>query len=503
MTFPKDFRWGVSNSGFQFEMGDPTGKNIDPNTDWYVWVHDTNNIQRGIVSGDLPENGVNYWNLYNKDHDIAKKLGLNAYRIGIEWSRIFQESTSNIEVGVQRASDKNIAKIDVNDDALENLEKIANKDAVSHYRAVIEDLRVNDFEVFVCLNHFTLPLWIHDPIVVHNTKLRKGPKGWVNEDTLIEFTKYAAYAAWKLGDIVDKWATFNEPMVIPETSYIIPESGFPPALRNFKASKKAAKHMTIAHARSYDVIKKIDTIKADKDSLSAADVGLIHNVIPTKPFSAEKKSDVKAAEFMNHMHNHFFIQSVCNGWLDENLNGVKDRGEAKHYLGQRLDWLGVNYYSREVMKGRASILAKLFAGIPAIPDMVPNYGFLCQPNSKSADRLQTSDSGWEIYPEGILDALKAMKTYGKPLYVTENGVADAKDTFRSSFIIEHLKVLERAINEEKIDIRGYLHWSLTDNYEWSKGFRMKFGLYSVDLETKARKERKSAKIYEKIIKGEQ
>jgi len=263
-----------------------------------------------------------------------------------------------------------------------------------------------------------------------------------------------------------------------------------------------ALHLVIAHARSYDVIKKIDTIKADEESGSAATVGLIHNVIPTRPFSSKRKSDTKAVEFMGNMHNHFFVQPVCNGWLDENLNGVKEKEEVKNYLGQRLDWLGVNYYSRFVVKGKISILARMFAGISAVPEMVRDYGFVCQPNAKSADGLQTSDLGWEIYPEGMLEALNAMKMYEKPLYVTENGIADERDALRPSFIIEHLKVLERAVSEEKIEVRGYFHWFLTDNYEWVRGFGPKFGLYSVDLETKSRKSRKSAEIYKKIIKGE-
>lgn len=502
MIFPEDFLWGASNSGFQFEMGDPAGKNIDPNTDWYVWVHDPSNIQRGVVSGDLPERGVDYWNLYKKDHAIAKRLGLNAYRIGIEWSRIFPKSTSAIDVGVDRASDGNIAKIDVDDSALENLGEIADKDAVSHYRDMIQDLRANDFEVFVCLNHFTLPSWIHDPITVRKRRLRGGPKGWVDENTIIEFTKYAAYLALELGDIVDNWATFNEPTVVPETGYMIPQSGFPPGLNNFRASRKVALHLVIAHARSYDVIKKIDTIKADEKSGSTTTVGLIHNVIPPRPFSSKSKSDTKAVAFMDNMHNHFFVQCVCNGWLDENLNGVKETEEVKNYLGQRLDWLGVNYYTRSVVKGKTSILAKMFAGVSAIPEMVHDFGFVCQPNAKSADGLQTSDLGWEIYPEGMLDALNAMKIYGKPLYITENGIADGRDALRPSFIIEHLKVLERAVSEEKIDVRGYFHWSLTDNYEWAKGFGPKFGLYSVDLKMKSRKSRKSAETYKNIIKGE-
>jgi len=501
MVFPKGFLWGVSNSGFQFEMGDLAGRNIDSNTDWYAWVHDAVNIQRGTVSGDLPENGVDYWSFYMKDHRIARKVGLNAYRIGVEWSRIFPESTSLIQVGVEKASDGNIAEIMVDDAALESLEEVANSDAINHYRAVIEDLRVRDFKVFVCLNHFTLPLWIHDPITVRDSRLRKGPKGWVDEGTVIEFTKYAAYVAWKLGDIVDKWATFNEPMVISETGYLIPESGFPPALNNFRASRKAAINMAVAHARACDAMKRADTVKADDDSYNPAAVGLIHNIIPARPLVAESGADVKAAEFMNHMHNHFFLESVCNGWLDRNFNGVRDKGEVKSYTGQRLDWLGVNYYTRLVVKGRKSRLARLFAGIPVIPEMVQNYGFGCKPNSTSVEGRPTSDSGWEIYPEGMLEALKLMERYGRPLHITENGTADAKDALRPKFLIEHLKVLDRAINEDKLDIRGYFHWSLTDNYEWTKGFSMKFGLYSVDLKTKMRRERKSAKTYREIIEG--
>jgi beta-galactosidase len=229
---------------------------------------------------------------------------------------------------------------------------------------------------------------------------------------------------------------------------------------------------------------------------------LIHSVIPGRPFSSEKKSDVKAAEFMNIMHNNFFIQAICDGWLDENLNGVKEKEETKNYLGQRLDWLGVNYYTRIVAKGKASLLAKIFAGISVIPEVVAGYGMTCKPNSKSADGFPTSDYGWEVYPEGMLEVLRAMKKYGKPLYVTENGIADEKDTLRPSYLIEHLKALEKAISEEKIDVRGYFPWSLTDNYEWARGFGQKFGLYSVDLETKTRKSRTSADVLKGIVKGE-
>ena len=499
MGFPQKFLWGTSNSGFQFEMGDSAGLNVDSGSDWYLWVHDKTNIEKGVVSGDLPENGVDYWNLYKKDHNIAHRLGLNAYRIGIEWSRIFPKSTAAIKVKFEKAADGSFAKIEVDDAALKRLDEVADKVAVNHYRAMIEDLRNKGIKVFVCLNHFTLPLWIHNPITVRDTKLRQGPKGWADKQIIVEFTKYSAYVAWKLGDVVDEWATFNEPMVMPETGYLIPQSGFPPGLNNFLVSRKVAFNLAVAHARAYDVIKKADTVKADEDSASAADVGVIHNVIPAMPFRAENEADVKAADFLNRMHNHYFPQSACSGWVDRNLNGLLGKGEIKDYLKDRLDWLGVNYYTRAVVKGKKSLLARIFAGMQAVPGMAENYGFLCKPNSTSADGRPVTDSGWEIYPEGLLEALKAMHRYGRPLYVTENGLADVKDTLRPQFLIDHLKILEKAINEEKINVKGYFHWALTDNYEWAKGFSMKFGLCEVELKTKKRKERKSAMAYKNII----
>jgi len=499
MVFPDDLLWGVSLSGFQFEMGDPAGRGIDPNTDWYAWVHDPLNMQKGVVSGDLPENSVDYWNLYKEDHKIAESLGLNAYRIGIEWSRIFPKSTSHVEVGLERGTDGRIARIEIDDSTIQKLDEAANKDALRHYREIIKDLRARGFTVFLCLNHFTLPLWVHDPIGVRDTKLRHGPRGWVDEQTVIEFTKYAAYLASKLGDIADRWATFNEPTVVSEMGYMIPQSGFPPGLVNFKASSKAGVHMVVAHARAFDAIKEFDKIKADADSLSPADVGVIHAIIPVKPLNVQRESDVKAAEFLNHMHNHFFTQAAVTGWLDENLSRRKERGEMKNYLGQRLDWLGVNYYSRAVVKGKRSILARLFAGIDAIPEMAEGYGFGCGPNSKSVEGMPTSDFGAEIYPQGIIEALETVKGYGEPMYITEHGIADAKDLLRPRFLVDHLKLLEGAIEEGRFDLRGYFHWALIDNYEWARGFRMKFGLFAVDLKTKKRVARKSANIYKKIV----
>lgn len=503
--FPRDFLWGVSEAGFQFEMGDPNGRNIDPNTDWFKWVHDPKNISNKVVSGDFPENGVNYWDLYNFDHDLARGMGMNAYRLGVEWSRIFPKSTLSVEVGVEAAADGGISKVNIDSGDLEKLEALANIDALKHYSKIIDDLKNKNFKVIVCLNHFTLPLWIHDPIIVRDSKLKQGPRGWYDRSTIVEFVKYAAFMAWKLGDSVDMWATFNEPNVVA-MSYLTNLGGFPPGVQMnvmnaFKAFTRVSLNMSIAHARAFEVIKKFDNQRADADSSEPASVGVIQNVIPVMPYDPSREADIKASRFIENMHSKLFIEAVASGWFDANLNGVKDGGEVKTYLGNKLDWLGLNYYTRMVSSGKKSFLARVFMGIQAIPSIMEGYGFACKANDFSKDNRPTSDYGWELYPEGLERVLVEMSKYGKPIYVTENGIADSEDRLRPRYIVEHLKVLENLVEEKRVDVRGYFHWALTDNYEWAKGFSMRFGLYSVELKTKKRLLRGSVEILKKIIKN--
>ena len=494
MGFPSDFLWGASTSGFQSEMGNPEGLNVDCKSDWFLWVHEKSNIEKGIVSGDFPENGVNSWDHYEKDHDVACKIGLNAYRISVEWSRIFPRSTTSVETKLEMAG-KLCSWIEINLSSLKKLDKIANGSAIIHYRKVIEDLRKKGFKVFVCLNHFTLPLWIHNPIVARNSGFRNGPRGWIDKNTIIEFAKYAAYCAWKLGDLVDEWVTFNEPMVPSEMGYLNSQFGFPPGANEVELFKRAALNITVAHARAYDAIKSTDTFRADKNSMAEANIGLIHNVIPAMPLNHKSNLDVEKAESFDYLHNHFILQSVTEGWLDENLNGLKEQGETKECLRERIDWVGVNYYTRSVFKGQEAPSNSLPSKNWVIPEATERYGFLCEPNSFSADGNPTSDFGWEIYPVGLIYALKSMQRYKRKLIIMENGVADRDDVIRPRFIVDHLEMLDRALNEEKIDVKGYFHWSLTNNYEWAKGFSMKFGLCEIRMDTKDRLPRKSAEVY--------
>ena len=123
---PEGFLWGVSESGFQFEMGDRLRRNIDTNTDWWHWVRDKSNIEKELVSGDLPEEGINYYELYDKDHELAASIGLNAYRIGVEWSRIFPWPTTHVDVSYTVDESYGLIKeVKIKKSTIEELDKLA------------------------------------------------------------------------------------------------------------------------------------------------------------------------------------------------------------------------------------------------------------------------------------------------------------------------------------------------------------------------------------------
>src|SRR5262245_27137612 len=209
LPFPEGFLWGTAISGFQSDMG--VGAPDDLDTDWWVWVRDPANIAAGRVSGDLPENGPGFWNFYLRDaKNVRRKLRGNAFRMGIEWSRIFPTSTASVDIsgGITPA-------------VLAQLDALADQSAVAHYRDVFTTLWTQGLQPMVTLNHFSLPLWVHDPIEVRDAFASVDPLvgpvppgiargGWLDPAIVDEFTKFAAYAGWKFGDLVDLWVTLNE-----------------------------------------------------------------------------------------------------------------------------------------------------------------------------------------------------------------------------------------------------------------------------------------------------
>jgi len=455
LKIPRDFLLGFSESGFQFEMGYPGHE--DPYTDWWQWVHSPDNIAGGIVSGDLPENGPAYLALYKVDHDIAESLGANTLRLGVEWSRLFPESTRDVKVSVERDENGVITHIDINESSLKALLEKVNKNAVEQYRRVFKDWVDRGRKLILNLNHFTLPIWIHDPINVRIKGVFNAPSGWLQEDTIIEFTKYAYVVASLFGDLVDAWSTMNEPNVVAIAGYLISKSGFPPGIPSIDLAMLALRNQIIAHARAYDVLK----------STTSKPVGVIINYTWFEPLNSESESDRQAVEQASYIYNYVFIDAVTTG---HSLLVVSDS------LKNRLDWIGVNYYTRMVVTSTSK------PGMNWKP--VPGYGSLCTPSGTSKAGRPCSEFGWEFYPEGLEKTLIAVyERYHLPVIVTENGVADSTDWLRPRYLVRHIEAVLKTI-ERGVDVKGYLHWALVDNYEWAMGFNMKFGLVKVDMESK-------------------
>jgi len=474
--FNDDFLLGFSISGFQSEMGISDN---DENSDWWKWVHDKNNIRTGIVSGDFPEHGVAYWDLYRTYNEIARSLGSNAFRLGLEWTRLFPNAAPEIKVDVTEDG-SDIVSIDVTENTLNEMDKIVNKRALNHYRDIFENVIENGMKLIINAYHWPLPIALHDPIESRENGLRNDQNGWINRKTVIEFVKYAAYLSWKFGDIAHQFSIMNEPNVVFGNGYFNVKSGFPPSYPSIEAGNLAKKHIIEAIGRSYDEMKKF----------SKKPVGLIY---ANADFLPESEKDRDATEKALYNERYSFFDSLRNGdmkWVREVNNASEfseKSNEIRDDLKGKLDWIGVNYYTRNVIRARGEGYS-----------VVKGYGHNAVAGMKSKAGKEVSDFGWELYPEGLYNVLKQYhERYKLPLIVTENGVADSADILRPKYLVSHIYQVEKAI-KNGIDVRGYLHWSLLDNYEWSSGFGMKFGLLGVDIETKKIQMRPSALVFKRI-----
>lgn len=501
--FPKGFMWGVAGSGFQTEMGGGT-QNSDQGSDWWAWVRDQKNISSGHVSGDLPENGPGGWGTaFDQDIKLARGLGMNTWRMGVEWSRIFPTSTAAV------ANGKTITAAD-----LQALDALADQDAVARYRKIITSARATGMKPFVTLSHFTLPLWIHDPIAVRDSLDGRGADdplpadlparaGWLTDTTATEFRKYAAYMGWKFGDLVDWWAPLNEPMVVAVGGYVnVPgayASWFPPGANSYAAARKAIETMVAANAAAYDELRANDRTDADRDR-RATRVGLVHNMIHFVPSDPKKPADVKSTRNAEQIFNRTFPNAVINGFLDRNVNGKVEAGEKDPSMAGKADFLGVNYYFRGRITGLGTSLSTNIGLLDFLPSVT--YRWALNPNGPPCPTT-CSDFGNEIDIAGFGSVLRQAATYKRPLLVTENGIADASDSKRPKFLVQSLHQVYRqaARRSKSAPVIGWLHWSLTDNFEWSAGYTPRFGLYSYDPKSLERTARPSADLVRRIVTG--
>jgi len=487
--FPHGFLWGTAISGFQTEMG--RRRNEDRGSDWWVWAHDPANIAAHRVSGDKPELGPGDYALFRTDIALAHdQLHNNAMRISIEWSRIFPRSTAGVTGPLDLAE-------------LKRLDKLADPRAVRHYREELIAIRGASMTPFVTVNHFTLPLWIDDPISARDALARLGPNeappsglpraGWLSASTVPEFAKYCAYLAWKYGKLVHFWTPINEPVVVASSGYVnipgVVGDFFPPGVLNYPAAIRSLVNMVRANAACYDAIHKWDPHAA---------VGLVQNMVAFTPANPNSATDVMATKHANYLFNSWFLNAAVRGDIDANGNGVIDPGEHHRQLVGKADFIGVNYYFR----GRVSALGSPLTPTIPVLDFLPSTNYRTRQNPHAPPCPTTcSDFGNEIYPAGLTQVLRIAGSYDLPVYITENGIADARDRLRPSYMVKQLLVLLAAIRHHIADVRGFFEWSLVDNFEWSAGYAEKFGLYSFDTRTLKRTPRPSARYYGQIAQA--
>jgi beta-glucosidase/6-phospho-beta-glucosidase/beta-galactosidase len=198
---------------------------------------------------------------------------------------------------------------------------------------------------------------------------------------------------------------------------------------------------------------------------------------PAKPGS---RQDRTATAHANYLFNRTFLDAAIKGDYDTNANGVIDPGEHHDELARKADYVGVNYYRTGAVTGLPQPLSK---SIP-LYDFIPKVEY-----TKKECPKDCSDLGWKIAPSGLKDSINLAARYKLPIYITENGIADARDKKRAAYIRDHIRVVRQAVRAGK-DVRGYFYWSEEDNLEWAGGYAPKFGLF-----TKNRKMRPSAKVF--------
>lgn len=270
--------------------------------------------------------------------------------------------------------------------------------------------------------------------------------GWLSPEMPQCLARYAKKCAEVLGDEADFWITINEPMIYTTMAYVLGE--FPPREKSAWRAMCLVKSFPRVHGAMYDAIKEV---------LPQAQVGWSENYSYIESYDKNF-----LARTLTRIWDY-----IRNGWL---LDRTKDKQ----------DFLGVNYYFHDRVKFKF------------------RYPYIFVQNVNK----QVSDIGTEIYPKGLYYVLKKLSKYNKPIYITENGIADAEDKKRTRFIKDHLFWTHKAIGQGA-DVRGYLHWSLVDNFEWQNGFSPRFGLVKMDYETLTTTVRGSAQIYAQICSTNQ
>jgi beta-glucosidase len=332
--------------------------------------------------------------------------------------------------------------------------------AIARYREILSFIRERGMQPIVTLHHFTNPRWF------------EARGGWLHPDAPQRFNHFVAYAVGALSDLCDMWVTINEPTVYAMQGYLL--GIWPPGRSDTLAAWRVMAALLRAHAAAAITIHRIDPMLR---------VGIAHHIRIMDP-ARPRSVDVGLAAVYDQIFNGIFLRAVDTGRLIPPI-GV---GQAVPGLRGSCDFFGCNYYTRDHVTFDRRAPAMLFAR-RFTPDGLPR-----------SDATVTGEPYGEIYPQGLYRVLKRVSRYRLPIYITEVGVPDDDDDQRPAFMLSHLAAVHRAIGSG-VDVRGVFWWSLIDNFEWSEGWALRFGLIAFDEKTGVRRVRRSGALYAAIARA--
>jgi beta-glucosidase len=462
-VFPDSFLWGAATAAYQIEGAwneDGKGESI-----WDRFAHTPGRVE----NGDTGDTACDHYHRMPADVGMIKELGLSAYRFSLAWSRVLPEGRGRV-----------------------------NARGLDFYDRLVDRLGEKGIAANVTLHHWDLPQALQDE------------GGWPRRECADWFADYAQVVFDRLGDRVALWATHNEPIVPSLLGY---GAGFmAPGLRDDKLSYQAAHTLNLAHGKAVQVFRQ---------GGHRGKIGIVLDLHGMVPASSEEK-DVLACQRTKENAQGIFFEPIFRGrypsylmeWLGPLAAPEVAPGDLA-LINQPLDFLGLNYYfTQEVSEAVDGGLLKA-SRKKLSPDQWGNQdkspGGLLNSALKmlSVPGAEATAVGWGVYPSGLSRVLKdvAAATGNLPVYITENGCAtndipDAdgfvEDHARIDYLRRHLLEVHGAIRDG-VDVRGYFVWSLMDNFEWSLGYRPRFGMVRVDYETLRRTPKLSARWYRDVI----
>ena len=447
MGFSENFVWGAATSAYQIEGAvkeDGKGEHI-----WDVYVKEPGHI----YGGHNGNSACDHYHRFREDVSIMKEIGIMAYRFSIDWSRVLPEGFGSV-----------------------------NERGIAFYDSLIDELLKNGIEPYITLHHWELPYEIY----------KRG--GWMNPQIVEWFGEYARLIAGRFSDRVTHFFTLNEPQCFVGLGYLTGDHapGIKAPLRDtFEMAHNALK----AHGRAVQMLRQYG-----KQRLTVGYAPTCGMCYP----ETEKAEDIEAARqalFAMNQDDRNWTWNV-SWWSDPVLLGNYPEEGLKRYEpylpritdeDMKLIAEPIDVYGQNIYNGRCIRMSR---------DGMPEEVKRCEGFPKTA-------VSWPVTPEALYWGPKFLyERYRKPIYITENGMSchdvvsiDGKvhDPNRTDFLARYLKELKRAAGE--IDLRGYFHWSLMDNFEWEKGYSERFGLVYVDYQTQKRMKKDSAYWYQDVIRS--